>query len=126
MKTPKFSVGSLVSFNSEIYEILEIISTKEGFSYKAELRAYLREPSVSEWENQLYPSEAIIEEEKLNSFEHNKPKFKLGERVKLPYFACKVRFIQFENYHYEYHVMNETHDGSISHGWMVEEGYLSK
>lgn len=127
MNSPKFSIGSLVSENSEIYEVLGVTSINEGFTYKLKLLAYLRDMETSEWENQIYSFEASIEETKLNEFKYNKPRYAFGERVKLPYFSCKVKFIKFENHHYFYNVMDETSIGTGRRGgWKVEESYLSK
>ena len=126
MKKSKFVIGDLVTYNSEIHEIVQVIETEAGFEYELILRAFIREMEVSEWNNQIIPHKSTKTESELSQFEYSRPKFNLGERVRSRDNNCVVRFIQFENYHYEYHVMNETHDGSISHGWMVEEGYLSK
>ncbi len=123
IESPKFSINSLVTFDSCIFEIKEIITTSNGYSYKARTKAYLRDPSDSEWHNQLVSNEEIILESQLKSFDHPKPKYEIGERVKLPYFNCFVRFIKFENHHYLYYVMDEKNEGS---GWIKEEEYLTR
>lgn len=123
LESPKFSVDSLVTFDSTIFEIKETITASNGYSYKVRSKAYLRDPSDLEWRNQLVSNEEIISESQLKSFDHPKPKYELGERVKLLYFNCFVRFIKFENYHYMYYVMDESREGS---GWIKEEDYLSR
>ena len=67
-----------------------------------------------------------MREDALEEFKYKKPKFSLGERLNLSDNKCVVKFIKFENYHYKYHVMQESYWGGVNSGWIVEEGYLSR
>ncbi len=126
MKKSKFVIGDLVTYNSEIHEIVQVIETEAGFEYELILRAFIREMEVSEWNNQIIPHKSTKTESELSQFEYSRPKFNLGERVRSRDNNCVVRFIQFEKYSYQYWVMSINSRGPTYMGWKKEESYLSK
>lgn len=126
MELPVFSTGSLVTCNSEIYEVVDLILSREGYSYKVELRTYMRDMETREWENQIHSFQTTIEEQKLEKFDFKKPKYTFGERVKPRDGNCIIRFIKFESYQYMSHVRDITRHGLNNYGSIIEESYLSK
>ena len=113
-------------FNDEIHEIICVKSTNDEPSYTIELRAYLKEITTADWENQIQPRAVDTFESNLKLFKYSKPRFTLGERLRLNGNACVVKFIRFENYHYMYDVMSESYWGGVNSGWKVEESYLTR
>ena len=45
MELPKFSIGSLVSYNDQIHEVKNFKSSPNGYLYTLEIKAFLRDKS---------------------------------------------------------------------------------
>lgn len=118
--------GDIVHDRAEIYEITKIVRSTEPITYQAIAVAFLRDMELEEWRTQIVPKPVEKLEIDLQKFDHPKPKYKLGERVRLKEFACFVRFIRYEHFAYYYSIMNIDYYGPIGGGWKEEESYLSK
>ena len=125
MDNNKFFVGDLVTVDNQICEILQVIIDEYKVTYKLVVLAFTRNIQYEEWHNQISNIELILSEEKLSKFDYKKPKYKFGQRVKTSDIRCLIRFIQFENYKYMYHIMDEKSVNSLKNGWILEESYLS-
>ena len=123
---PQYSIGSLVTYNDEIHEVISFKPSPDGYKYTLEIRAFLRDMTQEEWEDQIEYFRIEVNESNLQEFKYKKPKFSFADRVTLNDNKCVVKFIKFENYNYKYEVMSESYWKKVSGGWRAEEDYLSK
>ena len=105
---------------------MDLKPSSDGYIYKLLLKVFLREMESSEWRTQIKPNKIWNIENKLKSFDQQPPKLEFGEKVKLNGNPGVIRFIQYENYAYQYSIMSAGHHGLEEFGWKKEESYLRK
>ena len=128
MNASLFTEGSIVTDKTAVWEVVEVLPVRGGYTYKCRLCAFLKEPVVVGMHMMEKIEIEVIEEEKLEVFSHQKPKFKFKDRVRFPRTSIGsnvgfVWFVWFENYRYKY-ILREEHRFEEWYWVEVEEEYL--
>ena len=125
--SPKYDIGSLVLFDSNIFEVQSTTNGNDGRqSYDLLLKASAMYDFP--WKMSVNFVETVIaDEDELQTVAFRKPKYSFNELVKYEGEVAEVEFIKYENYAYHYRLHRANDPYYLLHnGWLVEEGYLQK